>query len=69
MFGTLYRTSVNTIEIGAGANDEIFAYHPGGANILMGDGSVRFLKESINPTILRGLVTYRGREVIGADSY
>jgi prepilin-type processing-associated H-X9-DG protein len=69
MFGTLYRTSVNTVEIGAGANDEIFAYHPGGANVLMGDGSVKFLKESINVTVLRGLVTYKGREVIGSDVF
>jgi prepilin-type processing-associated H-X9-DG protein len=55
--------------IGAGANDEIFSYHPGGANVLMGDGSVKFLKDGTNPVVLRGLVTYQGREVIGADQY
>jgi len=56
-------------QFGAGANDEIFAYHSAGANILFGDGSVKFLKDSISPVILRGLVTYKGREVIGGDSY
>jgi prepilin-type N-terminal cleavage/methylation domain-containing protein/prepilin-type processing-associated H-X9-DG protein len=53
----------------AGNNDEIFAFHPGGANVLMGDGSVRFLKGSISPVTLRGLVTCAGGEVISADSY
>jgi len=53
----------------AGNNDEIFSFHPGGANILMGDGSVRFLKDSVNVVTLRGLVTLKGAEVISADQY
>jgi prepilin-type processing-associated H-X9-DG protein len=53
----------------AGANDEIFSYHPGGANVLMGDGSVRFLKDSTSVLVLRNLVTLKGGEVISADSY
>jgi prepilin-type processing-associated H-X9-DG protein len=55
--------------VNAGANDEIFSYHPGGANILFGDGSVRFLKESLNVVTLRSLVTLAGGEVVSADSY
>ena len=50
----------------AGANDEIFSYHPGGANCLFGDGSVRFLKESLNVVVLRNAVTLAGGEVISA---
>ncbi len=53
----------------AGANDEIFSYHPGGANVLFGDGSVRFLKDTVNPLVLRGLVTLKGGEVISSDAY
>jgi prepilin-type N-terminal cleavage/methylation domain-containing protein/prepilin-type processing-associated H-X9-DG protein len=53
----------------AGANDEIFSYHPGGANALFGDGSVRFIKDSISVRTLRGLVSLNGGEVISADSY
>ena len=36
---------------------------------LMGDGSVRFLKDSVNVVTLRGLVTLQGGEVISADQY
>jgi prepilin-type N-terminal cleavage/methylation domain-containing protein/prepilin-type processing-associated H-X9-DG protein len=64
-----YAGTCTTACIGAGANDEIFSYHPGGANTLFGDGSVKFLKDGTNPVVLRGLVTYQGREVIGNDAY
>ncbi len=53
----------------AGANDEIFSYHPGGANCLFGDGSVKFLKDSTAVVVLRKLVTLNGGEVISADSF
>ncbi len=53
----------------AGNNDEIASFHPGGANLLYGDGSVRFIKDSVNPVTLRGLVTLSGGEVISADQY
>jgi len=53
----------------AGANDELFSFHPGGVNVLMGDGSARFIKDTINPVALRALVTRAGGEVISADQY
>jgi prepilin-type N-terminal cleavage/methylation domain-containing protein/prepilin-type processing-associated H-X9-DG protein len=43
--------------------------HPGGAHFLFGDGSVKFLKNSINLAVYRGLSTRKKREVIGADAY
>ena len=52
-----------------GLNDEIFSFHPGGANILFGDGSVRFLKDTTNLLVLRGLVSLSGGEVLSADQY
>jgi prepilin-type processing-associated H-X9-DG protein len=43
--------------------------HAGGANILFGDGSVRFLKSSTNLATLRGLGTRATGEVLSSDSY
>jgi prepilin-type N-terminal cleavage/methylation domain-containing protein/prepilin-type processing-associated H-X9-DG protein len=45
------------------------SYHPGGVNTLMGDGSVRFVKSSVNGETWRALGSIAGGEVIGADSF
>jgi prepilin-type N-terminal cleavage/methylation domain-containing protein/prepilin-type processing-associated H-X9-DG protein len=44
-------------------------YHPGGVNALFADGSVHFIKNSINFQTWRALGTIGGGEVISADSY
>jgi prepilin-type N-terminal cleavage/methylation domain-containing protein/prepilin-type processing-associated H-X9-DG protein len=44
------------------------SFHPGGVNVLMGDGSVRFVKESINQLTWWALGTKAGDEVISADA-
>ena len=49
--------------------EELTSQHPGGANVLFADGSVHFLKQTINPLVLVGLCTRAGGEVLGADSY
>ena len=43
--------------------------HPGGVNLLLGDGSVRFNKDTINVPVWRALGTRAGGEVLSADSY
>jgi len=60
---------LNTKGNNAGANDELFSFHSGGVNVLLGDGSVRFIKDSINVRTLRGLVTLSGGEVLSSDSF
>ncbi len=45
------------------------SYHPGGVNCAMADGSVRFIKDSINQLAWWSLGTRAGGEVISADSY
>jgi len=46
-------------------NDEIYAFHTGGANVLRGDGSVVFMKDSTAPGVLAALISYDGGEVVG----
>jgi prepilin-type N-terminal cleavage/methylation domain-containing protein/prepilin-type processing-associated H-X9-DG protein len=66
---TPWLTTGSTAGNNAGANDELFSFHPGGVNVLMGDGSVKFIKDSIGIKVLRGLVTPQGGEVLDASSY
>jgi prepilin-type N-terminal cleavage/methylation domain-containing protein/prepilin-type processing-associated H-X9-DG protein len=54
---------------GTDGTAEAYAFHPGGANFLMGDGSVRFLKDSITIRTFAKLVTRGGREVISQDEF
>jgi prepilin-type N-terminal cleavage/methylation domain-containing protein/prepilin-type processing-associated H-X9-DG protein len=43
---------------------EIYAFHTGGANILLADGSVQFLKENVAPGVLAALISRQGGEVV-----
>lgn len=45
------------------------SYHPGGVNTLFGDGSVKFIKSTIDGHIWRGLGTVHGGEVVSAIQY
>jgi prepilin-type N-terminal cleavage/methylation domain-containing protein/prepilin-type processing-associated H-X9-DG protein len=46
---------------------QMYAEHPGGANILLGDGSVRFIQETIRQPVWAALATCRGGEAISSD--
>ncbi len=48
---------------------ELGGHKPGGFHALMIDGTVRFIKDSVNPVVLRALITRDGGEVIASDSY
>ncbi len=43
--------------------------HPGGVNVVTGDGSVKFIKNTINLFTWRALSTSQGGEVFSADQY
>jgi prepilin-type N-terminal cleavage/methylation domain-containing protein/prepilin-type processing-associated H-X9-DG protein len=45
------------------------SYHPGGVNALFADGSVHFVKNSINGQAWRSLGTPGGGEVVSGDAY
>ena len=45
------------------------SYHPGGANVLLLDGSVRFLKDSASHADVWALGSISQGEIISADAY
>jgi prepilin-type N-terminal cleavage/methylation domain-containing protein/prepilin-type processing-associated H-X9-DG protein len=48
-------------------NSEIYSFHSGGANVSMADGSIRFLKSTINLCSLAAISTRNGGELVPAD--
>ena len=58
---------------GCGVDDSTFSnasgFHSGGVNVLMGDGSCRFVKDSINMQTWMAIGTRAGGEVVDANSY
>ena len=69
--------NMNGCRFGCGSNcDPSYGYsypassnHPGGANVAMGDGSVRFIKDSIARATWWAIGTKGGGEVVSSDSY
>ncbi|WP_337173158.1 DUF1559 domain-containing protein [Paludisphaera sp.] len=58
---------------GCGPDDSAYSNaqsnHSGGVNVLMGDGSVKFVKDSINMRTWMALGTKAGGEVVNSDSF
>jgi prepilin-type N-terminal cleavage/methylation domain-containing protein/prepilin-type processing-associated H-X9-DG protein len=54
---------------GSEGTAEAFSFHPGGINVLLGDGSARFIKETVGMNVFARLVTRRGGEILSADQY
>jgi prepilin-type processing-associated H-X9-DG protein len=52
-----------------GHTDEMYSLHAGGGNVLMGDGSVRFIKQQINLLTWAALSSRCNGEVISADAF
>ncbi len=43
--------------------------HPGGVNMVFGDGSVRWIRDSVNASVFRALGSVFGKELVSSDSY
>jgi prepilin-type processing-associated H-X9-DG protein len=43
--------------------------HPGGVNALFGDGTVRFIKNSVSIVTWQAISTTKGGEIVSADSF
>jgi prepilin-type processing-associated H-X9-DG protein len=48
--------------------NEIYSFHTGGANVLMGDGSVRFLRAQTSINVVIPLLTRSGGEILPSDA-
>jgi prepilin-type N-terminal cleavage/methylation domain-containing protein/prepilin-type processing-associated H-X9-DG protein len=48
---------------------EVYSFHPGGANAVFADGSVRFLSANINISVFARLVTRAGGEVVSGGNF
>ena len=57
-------TSPGPCAINCTNNNEIFAFHSGGANIVFGDASVRFVSTSVSIRTVSAMITRMGGEVI-----
>ena len=49
--------------------EDFWSQHWGGVNFLFHDGSVRFIKSSINPHVYEALATRNSHEIISSDSF
>ena len=47
----------------------VFGFHPGGANVAMGDGSVRMFSQNMSVATLMHLASRDGGEIISADAF
>jgi prepilin-type N-terminal cleavage/methylation domain-containing protein/prepilin-type processing-associated H-X9-DG protein len=54
---------------GSNGTSETYAFHPGGANILFGDGSVHLLNEDIEIRVYARMVTRKGNEVVPGEVF
>jgi prepilin-type processing-associated H-X9-DG protein len=52
---------------GCSNDSEIFSFHPGGSNVVFGDGSVRFVKNGLTMNQMLALLSRAGGEVISFD--
>ena len=67
--GAAWPTTFVTAGNQAGANEEPYSYHPGGINALFGDGSVRFVKDSVNLVAFRAILSLNSGETVSSDQY
>jgi prepilin-type N-terminal cleavage/methylation domain-containing protein len=50
-----------------GPNDEPFSFHGGIVNACFGDGSVRVIRDNLDPLVVKALVTNNGGETVNID--
>ena len=66
---TTYQVSSGGTFTGLGLFNDARSKHPGGVNVGMCDGSVRFIKNSVNINTFQAIASTKGGEVVSSDSY
>jgi prepilin-type N-terminal cleavage/methylation domain-containing protein/prepilin-type processing-associated H-X9-DG protein len=61
--------SGGTCAVNCSNRNEIFSFHRGGANMVFGDGSVRFFKETIAIDIVAATLTKSRGEVVNSNDF
>ena len=57
-------TKLGPCAINCTNDHEVYSFHPGGANAVFADGSVRFLKASLDMRMFARMATRAGGEVV-----
>jgi prepilin-type N-terminal cleavage/methylation domain-containing protein/prepilin-type processing-associated H-X9-DG protein len=58
-----------TCAINCNNDNEVYAFHTGGANIMFADGSVHFVTSTINIVTFGAIITAQGGEVVPGTAY
>jgi len=67
--GDPVRNGVGSCAVNCSNEHGIYAFHTGGANALFVDGSVKFLRDGLDPNVMFALVSRAGGEIIGSGDY
>jgi prepilin-type processing-associated H-X9-DG protein len=58
-----------TCLVNCSTDNELYSFHPGGVNLLFADGSVHFIKETIDKRVIVYLICRADGSIISADQY
>ncbi len=64
-----YKATMTTPNYSGNGTGAVYAFHNGGVNVLMGDGSVHFVASTIDIRVFARLVTRKGGESVTATDY
>lgn len=56
-----------TCAINCTNNSEYYSFHPGGINMSLADGSVRFLSDTVTAQVLGAVITRAGGEIVNGE--
>jgi prepilin-type N-terminal cleavage/methylation domain-containing protein/prepilin-type processing-associated H-X9-DG protein len=66
-FNPVTKTLPGPCAVNCTNDNEVYSFHTGGANVVFGDGSVRFMPATISLDLLIALTTRSGGEVVQID--